>query len=64
MYKYGRGVKQSNIYAHMWANISASEGNQRGKDLRGWVQSNMEPDEINKAQRLARECVANELKDC
>ena len=64
MYKYGRGVRQSNIYAHMWANISASEGNQRGKDLRGYVQSNMDRDEINKAQRLARECVANELKDC
>jgi len=64
MYKYGRGVRQSNIYAHMWANISASEGNETGKGYRAYVQSDMERDEINKAQRLARECVANELKDC
>ena len=64
MYENGLGVLQDNIYAHMWANISAFNGNDDGSKTRDRVAKNMTTADISQAQKLARECVAKNYKDC
>ena len=63
-YLNGDGVLQDNIYAHMWANIAASNGNERGVELREVVAEIMTSADISEAQKLARECVAKNYKGC
>ena len=48
----------------MWGNISASEGNWDGIELRDRVAKKMTPADISKAQNLARKCVAKNYKGC
>jgi len=64
MYALGRGVIQDNVYAHMWGNIAASNGNEGGGELRDIVAERMIPSQIERAQDLARECVAKNYKGC
>ena len=68
MYAHGRGVTRDHVRAHMWWNIAASEelaaglGLARQEFIR--IQKGMTPDEVSKAQQLARECVDKNYKDC
>jgi len=64
MYRNGQGVLQDNIYAHMWGNIASSNGSENGGKLRDIVAEDMTPAQLEKAQDLARECVAKEYKGC
>jgi len=64
MYDKGQGVLQDNIYAHMWANVAASNGNGWAPMLRDIVAKRMTPADISKAQQLARECVKKNYKGC
>ena len=72
LYYRGGGVPQSYVYAHMWWNIAASDGSDRGaknRDLiaakkRDLIAAEMTPDQIAKAQELARECAKNDYKGC
>ncbi len=68
MYERGRGVTRDQIRAHMWWNIAASEELAAGLGLARQefvkIQKGMTPDEVSKAQQLARECVAKSYKDC
>ena len=64
MYGDGTGVIQDNVYAHMWGNIAASNGNGYGEDLRDSVAGKMTPAEISTAKKLARECIAKNYKGC
>ena len=64
MYGISQGVLQDNIYAHMWANIASSNGDENGGKLRELVAEDMTPSQLEKAQDLARECVAKEYKGC
>ena len=64
LYANGEGVPKSNVYAHMWGNIASSNGNEDGGGLRDFVAKNMTPSQIEKAQKLARECVAKDYKGC
>ena len=57
MYVLGEGVIEDMVYAHMWFNISASSGSEKGKGLKDLLTEEMTPSQIEKAQRLARECV-------
>ena len=72
MYHNGQGVLQDYVYAHMWFNIAASSGDtsdwstpasfaSRNRDK---VAKKMTPTQIEKAQDLARECVAKKYKRC
>jgi len=63
-YINGTGIAYDEIYAHMWLNISASNGTTEGALLRDDVQRLMSKEEITIAQKLARECVAKGYKDC
>ena len=68
MYQNGRGVPQDFVRAHMWTNIAASQGKAevgaaatKDRDL---LAKGMTPDQIARAQELARVCVASKFKDC
>ena len=58
MYANGNGVIQDNVYAHMWSNIAASNGNKDAVTNRDIAAKNMMAADISKAQGLARACVA------
>ena len=63
-YALGNGVLKDYVYAHMWGNIAASNGNEKGVKLRDSVAEQMTPTQLEKAQDLARECVRKKYKDC
>lgn len=64
MYGTGDGVIQDNLYAHMWANLAASNGSEDGVNYRDLVAARMTPSEIAEAQKLARECVRKNYTGC
>jgi hypothetical protein len=61
---YGSGVLQDDVYAHMWFNIAASSGHKNAPEYRDMVAKRMTPSQIERAQDLARECVAKNYKGC
>ena len=54
MYSQGRGVLQDYALAHMWWNICSSNGDKDCKRKRKQVEMQMSPQQIEKAQQLAR----------
>ena len=64
MYLTGTAVAQDNVYAHMWWSIAASSGETTAATNRDKVVEEMTKDQIAEAQRLARECVKKDYKDC
>ena len=64
MYATGDGVPQDYVYAHMWGNIAATNGNELGARLRDDFEKKMTPADISAAQKLARECVRKKYKGC
>ena len=58
------GVMQDNIYAHMWWNLAASQGDENARKYRDIIEKKMFPSQIEKAQDLARECVKKNYKGC
>ncbi|MEK9941784.1 MAG: tetratricopeptide repeat protein [Gammaproteobacteria bacterium] len=64
MYGEGRGVPQDNVYAHMWFNIAASNGHDNARSNRDLAAKRMTTEQLTEAQKLARECVRKNYKDC
>ncbi|MDP7424313.1 MAG: tetratricopeptide repeat protein [Rhodospirillales bacterium] len=64
MYANGRGVIQDYVRAHMCFNIAASSGNKKASYNRDIVAKLMTSNQIETAQRLARECVRKKYKGC
>ena len=64
MYAFGNGVIKDYVYAHMWGNIASMNGNDLGALLRDDFAEKMTSSQIEKAQRLARECVKKNYKGC
>jgi TPR repeat protein len=64
LYAKGDGVIKDDVYAHMWANIASSNGNEGGGKVRELFAEIMTPSQLEKAQDLARECVAKKYKGC
>ena len=54
MYNNGKGVLQDYALAHMWFNLSGSNGHKKGMKNRGMVEKRMSPSQIEKAQEMAR----------
>ena len=63
-YDKGHGVVQDNVYAHKWANIAASRGEEDTAGNRDLIAEKMTAADISKAQELARECVKKNYKGC
>jgi len=64
MYAMGTGVIKDNVYAHMWWNIAASSGHKNATKNRDIVAKRMSPSQLEKAQKLVRECVRKKYKGC
>ena len=58
MYEHGRGVTQDQKIAHMWFNIAAANEIPRAAELRDIIAQEMTPSQIEKAQDMAREWMA------
>ena len=63
-YKYGKGVPQDNIMAHMWYNIGAANGHELGGANRDKIAKTMTPAAIEKAKAMAGECLSSNYKKC
>ncbi|MDA8031528.1 MAG: hypothetical protein MPK62_10485 [Alphaproteobacteria bacterium] len=64
LYVKGNGVPQNYIYAHMWYNLAASNGDEQAGEWRDSVASAMTPEQIAEAQALAAACLKNDYKGC
>ena len=64
MYYAGDGVLQDYILAHMWANIAAANGNEKGANNRDFYTEKMVQADIATAQKMARECMASNYESC
>ena len=64
MYGEGISVVQNYVIAHMWFNIAASNGYESAKKGIDIVESRMSSEQIAEAQKLARECIKMNYKDC
>ena len=59
----GLGFSQDIIKAHMWYTISAVNGG-LSAHVRAHIEDRMSPYQIDKAQQMARVCVAKNYKGC
>jgi uncharacterized protein len=65
MYDEGKGVLKDYVYAHMWYNIAAISGKSKNASKnRDNVAKRMNSNQIETAQKLARECVRKKYKGC
>jgi len=64
LYAFGQGKLKDYVYAHMWGNIAALNGNELGEKLRDDYEKQMTTEQIAEAQKLARECVKKDYKNC
>ena len=58
MYRDDRGVPKDYVSAHMWLNLAAAKGDEEAQKGRDLIASQMTPDQIAEAQRMAREWMA------
>ena len=64
MYAFGKGVPKDYVYAHMWGNLAAANGDGLVGMLRDDYERKMTPADISAAKKLARECVRKNYKGC
>ena len=64
MYAMGRGVPQDYIYAHIWINIAIAGGYNDVDETLNFTESQMTSIQIAEAQKLAREYIHKQYKDC
>ena len=64
MYHNGQGVLQDFIRAHMWFNLASASGNADGAKTRDITAQRMTPQQIEKAQDMARKCQERNFKGC
>ena len=64
MYRKGQGVPMDNVRAHMWLNLVAMKGDAEDVKIRDIIAKRLTPQQMAKAQKLARECQARDFKGC
>ena len=64
MYYEGKGVPQDYALAHMWSNIASAAGDANATKNRDIIAKEMTPQQIEKAQEMAKACQARSLKGC
>lgn len=55
MYQEGLGVRQDDVLAYMWLELSAGAGDSKAREARDKLEQKMAPDQIAEGKRLARE---------
>jgi uncharacterized protein len=64
MYATGEGISRNYIYTHMWGELADRNGSPNGFAVQEMSARLLTPSQIEKAQKLARECVAKNYKGC
>ena len=64
MYAKGLGVAQDFVSAHKWFNLAAITGTKDAVKNRDAIEIIMSKQQIEEAQKLARECLARKYKGC
>ena len=64
MYANGWGVLQDNVRTHMWNNIAAANGHEKAGEWRDKTAAKMTSADISEAQKMARECMSSNYKNC
>ena len=64
MYEEGNSVLQDYLTAHMWYNIASANGHYYASQDRDRLSKKMSPEDISKAQEMARECMKTNYKKC
>ena len=64
MYYKGQGVPQDNVYAYMWWNIAAVFGYKNASTNRDIIAKEMTTAQIEKAEKLASECIRKKYRGC
>ena len=64
MYAFGKGVPKDYVYAHMWGNLAAANGNELGGMLRDDYERKMTPADISAAKKFSGECVRKKYEGC
>ena len=64
MYANGQGVLQDYVRAHMWFNIVAAGGDNDSTKNRDTMARMMTAQQLEQAQRMARECMNSNFKKC
>ena len=57
MYADGEGVPEDLVYAYMWLNLSAAQGDETAQTNKDVVEQRMTREQIAEAQRLSREWI-------
>ena len=64
MYGKGEGVVQDYLHAHMWMNLAGVSGVKDAQKERDLIAKKMSSLQIEKAQTMAKKCLANEYSRC
>ena len=64
MYGNGQGVPPDYVRAHMWSNLASAVGIAEGTRNRDAAAMRMTPQQIQKAQDMARKCRERNFKGC
>lgn len=59
LYAQGRGMPRDYVAAHLWFNLAAANGHKDAANQRAIVSQKLKPEEIAKAQKLARNWTAD-----
>lgn len=63
-YILGQGNLENFVLAHMWLNLAAAGGHKDAANGKNKLSENMTPQQIADAQKLAKECLARNFKNC
>ena len=64
IYYLGKGVLQDYARAHMWFNIAAADGDSEGAKYRDELTRMLTAQQVELAQRMARECMNSNFTKC
>ena len=64
MYEVGAGVLQSNIFAHQWYNLAASNGDATARERKKFVEGQMTALQVSMAVALAKKCMISGYVNC
>ena len=64
LYFEGQGVARDYVRSHMWSSIAADGGDKDSVKNRNIAASKMTAQQIEQAQRMARECMSSNFAKC
>ena len=64
MYYNGKGVPEDKVIAYMWWNLAAANGYDNASTNKGIIAKRMTSSQIAEAQKLSRECLRKNYRDC